>query len=663
MILRLFVFIMFLLALRPAMGQTVSIASGEHDGFTRLVLTLPQPADWRVGRTEDGYVFRIVGVQPRYDLSRVFDRINRQRLASIWADPGDGGLRIGIACPCHALPFEFRPGTIVIDLRDGQPPPGSSFEQTLDGQVMPALAANRPIRPRPRSLSAPLPFDWRDAVLGGRWSGQTQGMTVPLPVPDRQLMMVEESLRMDLSRAIAEGLVEPVSRPPSAPPQKTRPAPDSPNLRLGPPLDVRSALSSAEALSAQGAVCPTAESLAISDWGDARPVSVQMAEAMVNLTGEFDRPDSAAARRAVRFLLHLGFGAEALALMSALPSEDTDKPLWQSMARLVDGNSDPDGAFAGHAACDTPAALWASLADPSLSPTEINAAALLRAFSALPPHLRRHLGPTLAERFLAADDKVTATALQDSLLRLPGPPDPRTAILSARLSSAQGAAPAATEQLEAVLSDPGPSQLQALLALVELHAAEARPLDPAQADAVAAFLAEAEGTPEEPALARAQVLALALTDRFDAAFAALPAAPEAAPDLWRLLSGGPDSAVLLHALGTAPEDLPADVSQSVRDALAARLHTLGFPDQARRWSALPPPQASSTLSPGSSAIRQRDWAAIGSDAPAPWQDLTAALPPVEFDAATPLARGRALTAASAETRAAVRELLSTLPAP
>lgn len=662
MILRLLFLLFFCLALRPAMGQTVTIASGEHEGFTRLVLTLPQPADWRMGRSPDGYVFRVVGAQPRYDLSRVFDRINRSRLASIWADPGDGGLRIGVACPCYALPFEFRPGIIVIDLRDGQPPAGSSFEQTLQGQALPALAADRVTRPRPRPLPMPQAYDWRDAALDRRSPDQTPGPAVPLPLmlPDRRLLTLKDDLMMDLSRAVAEGLVDPVTRPPPASPRETRSAPDSSNLRLGPPLDARSVLSERSILAAQGAVCPPQDALAIADWGDARPVSVQMAEAMVNLTGEFDRPDPVAVRRAVRFLLHLGFGAEAAALLTAFPTDDADRALWQSMARLVDGDVDPGGVFADLAACDSPAALWASLADPSLAPTAINTAALLRSFSMLPPHLRRNLGPTLAERFLAAGDKVTATALQDSLLRLPGPTDARTAILSARLASAQGAAPAAAEQLETLLSDPGPMQMQALIALVELHVAEARPLDPAQADALASFLSQAEGTAEAPALARAHVLALALTDRFDAAFAALPMAPDAAPDLWRLLSGGPDSAVLLHALGTEPDNVPSGVGQSVRDALAIRLHKLGFPEQAKRWSAVPPPDFPAAEA---SAIRQRDWAAIGPNAPAPWQDLTAALPALDPDVETPLARSRALTEASADTRAAVRALLSSLPAP
>lgn len=657
---RLLVLLFLLVALRPAFGQVVTISTGEHEGFSRLVITLPQTAEWRVGRTEEGYVFQVNGAQPRYDLSRVFDRIDRRRLASIWADPEDGSLRLGVACTCHALPFEFRSGIVVIDLRDGPAPSGSSFEQTLDGRILPQLAAGQPLRPRPRAVPQTLDYDWRDAALGGRWSGQTLPASRTPPLPDHRLLTITEELAKGFSRAVAEGLVDPVSRLPLKGSQTSRAAPANSNLRLGIPLDAHNGLSTPAPLAAQGEVCPPPESLAVAEWADARPVSVQMAEAMANLTAEFDRPNPVAVKRAARFLLHLGFGAEADDLLAAFPTDDQDRPLWQSMARILEGSAEAQGAFAGLAACDGPAALWAALADPSLAPKLINTAALLRAFSALPPHLRRHLGPSLAERFLAAGDTGTATAMQDALLRLPGPPDPGTTILSARITSAQGSAPEAAQKLDSVLSDSGPSHLQALIALVDLHAAESRPLDPAQVEVLASFLAQAEGTEDAPDLARAYVLSLALTDRFDEAFAALPTALDATGDVWRLLAGGPDSAVLIHSIGGASDG----VSQPVRDALAARLYDLGFPEEARRWSpTYSPPAPPAPVIPSDAAIRAPKSSSAGPDARAPWQDLMATLSPVEPDASTPLARGRALAESSADTRAAVAALLSALPKP
>ena len=49
---------LFLLSLAlPALAETASIRSGEHDGFTRLVVELPSASGWTLGRTPMGYGF------------------------------------------------------------------------------------------------------------------------------------------------------------------------------------------------------------------------------------------------------------------------------------------------------------------------------------------------------------------------------------------------------------------------------------------------------------------------------------------------------------------------------------------------------------------------------------------------------------------------------
>lgn len=656
--------LLLLLAVRPALAQTVTVTSGDHTDFTRLVLTLPAATDWTVSRTPDGYAFRLPGVQPGYDLTGVFARISRNRLAAIWADPDDGSLRIGVGCPCHALPFEFRPGTVVIDIKDGQPPPGSSFERTAAGELLPALSVKPPPRPRPRRTEAPQPYEWHRFALEAGGSGGTSPPGLPpLPDPDPYLLALRDDLLLEFSRAASEGLIDPAL--PSGPMEsaQTRASPAPTNLRLGEPVDARTGLTVQRNLAAEGEICPDDASLALSDWGDTRPVPVQMAESIAGLTGEFDRPDPSAVARAMRFLLHLGFGAEAGALLDAFPVDHPEAPLWRSLARLVDGDADPDGAFSELGACDGAAALWAALADPTLAPGAINTAALLRAFSALPPHLRRNLGPGLAEGFLTKGDLTTATALHQVLSRLPGPPDPRTMILDSRMSSAYGAGSEATQALETVLEDPGPAQLEALVAMVELHASEARPLDPELADALAAYLPQVRDTPQQPAVMRAHILALALTDRFDEAFAALPQSPETAADLWRLLSTGPDHAILHHAIGAQTDTAP----QSVREAIATRLRALGFPGEAASWlpvlnvTSASPPDAN--RAPRDAAILARDWDALGDDAPEHWQALAAQLAAETPTDSAPLAQSRALAATSAETRAAISALLEALPQP
>ncbi|AZL59448.1 hypothetical protein EI545_11705 [Tabrizicola piscis] len=107
----------------PSLGETARVISGEHADFTRLVVELPQESDWTVGRIPLGYAFATGSAsQPGYDLSRVWNRIPRTRLRALRADPETGALELTLACPCHVFPFEYRPGMVVLDIKDGPPP-------------------------------------------------------------------------------------------------------------------------------------------------------------------------------------------------------------------------------------------------------------------------------------------------------------------------------------------------------------------------------------------------------------------------------------------------------------------------------------------------------------------------------------------------------------
>ena len=641
-----------------ARAQVVRVVSGDHPSFTRLVLSFERAPDWQLGRIANGYALRLSGQQPRYDLTDIFRRITRDRLAAAWADPDDGMLRLQVACACHALPFELRPGVLVIDIRDGPPPPGSSFETTMDGTIAPALAARPQIRPRQRQETAPIPFDWTTQFR----PGQTDPLVPPPPLPAPSHTALREELLRGLSQGMAEGLIDPVSRlpsPPETPPPQRAPLPG--NLRLGDPLDTRTGLSPQPLVAADGQSCPAESRLDIAAWAGEGHPAAQLSTTLSSLLGEFDRPDPVAVQNAVRLHLHFGFGAEARALLQAFPITAPDTRLWSSLGRLVDGDSDPNGPFRGMAGCDGPAALWALLADPALPPNLSRAAAVLRSFSALPAGLRRHLGPELAERYLAAGDTATARALQDSFLRIPGPSDPRATITEARVTAALGAKTAAISLLSEPVAESGPAQPLALAALVDLHAVSGQSLDPSVETALAAFLPQFAGSADEAVLRRAHLLSLALTDQFDQAFAALPQAPQAAPDLWRLLVNGPDSAILLHAMGANP----AAISAPVRQDIANRLLDLGFPEEARRWAgtvgplSLPPPSPD----PLRDAILSRNWTSLPEGAPDAWLSAADTLSSIPNDPSAPLARSRTLAQTSQETRNAILDLLDSVPPP
>lgn len=701
----------------PAEAQAVRVTAGEHEGFTRVVLDYPRAVDWQVGRTEDGYELRLAGEAMRYDLTRAFTLIGRERLSGLWADPESGALRLEVGCACHALPFALRDDTVVIDLRDGSPPPEWGFETGFDGLRKaplrgraPAVAQNYPaVREETSAVAGesqapPVKWDWAQGALA---AGGSDAPTPVPPLPDARIGALRQALVESFAKAATQDLVDPVEK--LGPRERTGVKAPMAEMRLG-GVEVRPASEPEPDLAREGALCPGDTSLALQDWGDARPIHEQMADATASLAGEFDRTQPDALYRAVRFQLFLGFGAEARGLMRAFDGPMPERALWTTLSYLVDGGTDPEGAFKGLAGCDDAAALWATVADPALPLGAVNTPALLRSFSALPPHLRLGIGPSLAERFMTAGDGVTAQALSDALLRPHDEEARRTVLMQARFAIEAGDYAAADAALAPLVADAGPLAVDVLVTQVELAARTGAALGQEVVTTVESLLREA-GEEESVSLRRALVLARALSGDFDSAFAALAESAETAPDLWHLLAEkGPDEALLAHALTDDPalrDALPAETRRKV----AERLLTLGFADAAGLWAGADDPllSARAALMTGepervlqilgaadgeeakklkAEALLQVDAAAAvpafeglgDADAAAraarlaeAWPELAAnqgdawgvvagALSPASTPSQT-LARSRALVDSAQGTRAAVDALLKSVPLP
>ena len=614
------------------LAQAVRVTSGDHVDFTRLVIEYPGPVDWKVGRTADGYELRLPPGGPQYDLSGVFDLIGKDRLASIWSDPETGALQLGIACACFAIPFEFRPGTVVIDIRNGTPPKGSSFETPLEGGTAPDLAEKPAARPvgRPRTAGVELTYDWTDTLKdvpdGSGQTGSTLGLDLSATEVVRlDLEPLRRSLIEQLSRGATSGVVDMAK--PSAP---TGPPEDDGNpsveVRVGeaPNLVIRQKGEAAAPLGAAGLECIEDGRLEVAAWAGPEPFAPQFGPALTGLTGEFDRPDPEAVKRAAQFYLSMGFGAEARAILRAFPTAQEDAALWQSMSRILDGEPDPNPVFQGMAACDTAAALWAILADPSvLSVGQVEKAAILRAFSALPIHLRQDLGPTLVDRFLAMKDFATATALRDAVLRGTSDPGPGIELMEAAIEKASGASVASTERLEDLATQSGPNTPDALAALIIQRAELGQDVSFEQVTAMEVYAKEREGSEDHDRFHLALTLAYGASGDFDRAFAQLPDTPEGAPLLWKMLAfSGKDSALLDHAVLAKGEPLP-QAARTSATLFAQRMMTLGLAEQAADWLALAndvPPLLAARVALGlGDAARALDL--VGEDATPPADEI------------------------------------------
>lgn len=704
----------------PAFAQPVQVRSGEHEGFTRLVLDFPAAIEWEFGRIEDGYTFRKIGAPVDYDLGAVFDFIGKARLAAISAD--GTALNIGFACACHAIAFEFRPGTIVIDLRDGPPPKGSSFENPLPAIVKPADTKSADTKSGDATAADVTPlttgqgYNWADQVLGNLQSPQTATTTLsPKPSSDPALQTLREQLLRQLSRGASDGVVDlelPKTTDPIA-----KEAVDGARISLGelPGVTVEPAPKSQQALGQVGAVCATEEELAVESWGTQAPVAEQFSEAFANMLGEFDRPNPEAVEKAVHFLIYIGFGLEAGQMIDAFMP---DASMLRSMAKIVDGDPDEGGYFAGQLSCDTPAALWALLAKDTVGTGDlVNDRAVVLAFSNLPVHLRRLLGPPLADKLLSIDKTSAAESIRNAVARTGKTAE--LSLIEAKLDMSQGDPESAQKNLEAAIQGAGSSKTIALIGLVDSLVAQGLPIDAKIAQDLAAVESETKGTENAAELTRAMALAQASSGDFAAAFETANEAPQTLPKIWEILSRlGTDLDVLNYAVRPAA-DIPQNLDILTPTTLSNRLTDLGLPDAAAEWVLAYPDMDAKTRAKialdrhdGRTALQAAQqvegddgarlqaealqllgdhagaaqefsklgdanaqefayakagaWDALRNSPPNVWSPVVSALDAPKTAGTVlpgPLGQGQQLIANSAQTRAAVQDLLTNIPKP
>ncbi len=573
----------------PAAAEVARVSGGEHADFTRLVVEAADADGWLLGRASDGYELRMPDSVTSFDVTQAFEKIPRDRLAALWQDPQTGALRFSLSCACHAIAFEFRPGIVVIDIRTGPAPEGSSFEAPLPA------AAGAPEPAEAAAEAAPAPaaaedsgYDWIALQREGAASAPELPLPMPLPTGEVSLDPLRDALLSQISKGAAEGVVE-IAEGGVRPEDDAANPDDGPWSRVAvgelPGLATGDDRGEASALTPDGRACLPDGRLDVASWGNTSPAAVQIGLARSGLLTEFDAPVEDAILRAARFHVFMGFGAEARQILGFLTGADPqDAPLLRAMAHVIDEEPPSENPFLGMETCDSAAALWAVLAADRQGglPPLTNADAVARSFSALPPHLRKYLGGRLVDLFLAAGDQETARKLRDAALRTPAPEDPDLALMDAKYQLAQGDTKEAGALAEGVMDERGPATAKAAITLVEAAFQGERVIDPTLPSALEVFLRDAGDGEERAALLRATLLAHAMAGDFAAALSAEGADAATFSDLWSLAVEGAEDGPFLEEAARQATNRP-ETRPDVELAVAQRLMTLGLADLALGW--------------------------------------------------------------------------------
>jgi len=102
-------------------AEPVTIRSGEHDTFTRLVLAIEEGTEWNVVRSDEGFSVQLINENDGFDTSGVFDRIPRERLKGL-RQISSNSLSLETNCDCSIDTFLWRADRLVVDVLDNADP-------------------------------------------------------------------------------------------------------------------------------------------------------------------------------------------------------------------------------------------------------------------------------------------------------------------------------------------------------------------------------------------------------------------------------------------------------------------------------------------------------------------------------------------------------------
>ena len=620
---RLFLALALLFFANTGSTQPITVRSGAHEGFARLVVPVPDGSEWRISEQDRAAILELSGHSTGFDTSRVFELIDRQFIASVTSTPSS--LRIAFACDCIASSFVARDAFVVVDVSkrpDATENPATdlvrlrwpesdvrlSFPGAATGEQAPdeiVDTARSNAIDYARQESAP------DVLgsLGALVAEESQSETGSLD----ELAEAQQKLAHRVAVAATQGILAPTVRQIDLPLGKMRAQidtdvfdssvpyladdsdtaqPNSLNLRITSSSDLPTRSVAAELQStSMGVRCISPDAVAVDTWSTNVPPAQQISEFRAGLFTEFDRLNHDVALDLAKLYLHYGFGAEARQVLSIDADLARKHPALIEMSDIMEYGDARDGDYLRHFAdCGNRAALWGILAQARLDPSQpVNADAALRATTALPLHLRRIVAPKLSRRFLEIGDEARAETALRSIDRAPedatGPAD----LARAELQMAKGETEAAQQTLSGIVASNEAQSAEALIQFVDSHLAADTLIDGSVATLVEAYAIEMRGHPLGAELKRAHVLALAKSGQFDEAFDALRRlksrdGTKTERDLRVLLLGivtrnAPDVVFLERAFDYG-RDAQAITNALTNFAMAERSAALGFPQLA-----------------------------------------------------------------------------------
>lgn len=606
-----------------AAAQTVTVRSGEHSDFTRIVLTLPDRAEWSLNQSGATAILNLEDGPYAFDTSSVFQRISGKRLSSAQPTGNGNGLILGLACPCEVSGFWHTENMLVLDIKDmDESFAGLRPVARRNASNGSAAGQETRFRSEPRSAAAGLMMSSLPVLP----EEPRERLTLDRKADDASKIDPQQETRDQLlkqfGRAASQGLLTPRSHHDPTDHSDDKPVSrvQSHTENVAPnPAELQSDLSQINlhaqtsmdeaflkgslpriALTHERACLPN-ELVNVQAWSTGSPFWSQVGALRSGMTTPTGKLNDDVLRDLARLYIHYGFGAEAIQTLEMASSLDVDDRVLQAMANLLEhGASDAPNILQDQLHCAPDVLLWSLLATATWpQQTQIDTDAALLAFSALPHHLRQYLGPDLSRRFRAARRDEIADQILRATSRDPQAGSPAFLVERAISDADKGSRDMAIKSLEDVVETGAEPSAKALVKLVEYKLEANEPISFEMAQLAGAYAKENNNLPIADELQWAQIIALASSGAFDTAFGLLEdfeedlskKRPNLQSDVLGLLVENSDDVQFLrHALTFGSSDTPPTTAL-VGNGLAGRLLDLGFPEEASKFTADTVPQS------------------------------------------------------------------------
>ena len=471
----------------PLWAQTAKIRSGEHDTFTRLVITIPLDTEWSAEKHVDGFKIVLDRVE-QADFAGVFERIPRSRITTLSWSSEQNTILIGSDCECIVNAFLWRPSRLVVDIKDSKEALSPDLEATLslpaEDLVLPIIVENQ------QEAAGLIPVSSSSELEN-----------------EIELNKLSELVTDGLARGTSQGLLQVNNEVESLVGQ----AIESHFMRNGTGLQARTSIDGLVHKNDRGNASPAdnclqKDSYDIASWGSSKPFGAHIAELRGTLTHEFDDLDVRALEDLAKGLLYYGFGKESQVLLGADGINSQSQNTLLEISRLIEG--EPTAGMFGHLSdCSDAALFWASL-DSSISvPRTSGRNGALLYFRSLPVHLRRHLGPQLTLNLIAAGDLDAAELVSNPEIGVEDLPI-RAGIVETKLQQERGEISEAGRALETLAKENSRMTPEALTDYFNIMRETDSSVDPETLELANILRFELRGSGKTADLAEAQIFAL-----------------------------------------------------------------------------------------------------------------------------------------------------------